>query len=338
MRLLALTTSFLLAQPAWALDPAALVDTAINSHILPGFTTLTEATGTLKNTATEDCASDSATLRAAYHEGFDAWMAVSHLRFGPTEEDERAFSLAFWPDTKGFTPKSLSKLITSEDPAVLNAEAFAEVSIAAHGFFALEFLLYDDRIQSLGSDAYRCTLIQAVTNDIDRNANAILADWHTGYADLMRTPSKDGRYTTDLAAVAELFKTLDTGLQFNEEARLGRPLGTFDKPRPLRAEARRSERSLQNITVSLASLEQLARILAAQTPTPAKSLKGAFSLALGHATELEDDPSFAGVANIQGRLRVEILQQYIGNIRSFVLLELGPALDVTAGFNALDGD
>lgn len=338
MRLLALTTSLLLAQPAWALDPAALVDTAIDAHVLPGFTALSEATGTLKNTAAEDCASDSAALRAAYHEGFDAWMAISHLRFGPTEEEERAFSLAFWPDTKGFTPKSLSKLITSEDPAVLNAEAFAEVSIAAHGFFALEFLLYDERIQTLGSDAYRCTLIQAVANDIDRNANAILADWQNGYADLMRTPSKEGRYTTDLAAVAEMFKTLDTGLQFNEEARLGRPLGTFDKPRPLRAEARRSERSLQNITVSLTSLEQLARILAAQTPTPAKSLNGAFSLALGHATELEDDPAFAGVANIQGRLRVEILQQYIGNIRDIVLQELGPALDVTTGFNALDGD
>ncbi|MFY0659518.1 MAG: imelysin family protein [Shimia sp.] len=338
MRLLALTASLLLSQPAWALDPAALVDTAIDQHILPGFTALTEATGTLKNTAVEDCSSQSPALRTAYHQGFDAWMAVSHLRFGPTEEDERAFSLAFWPDTKGFTPKALSKLITSEDPAALNADAFAEVSIAAHGFFALEFLLYDDHIQTLGSEAYRCTLIQAVTNDIDRNANAILNDWQNGYADLMRTPSNDGPYTTDLAAVAELFKALDTGLQFNADARLGRPLGTFDKPRPLRAEARRSERSLQNITVSLNALEQLAALLAAQTPSPADNLTAAFSLALGQATELESDPAFAGVSDIQGRLRVEILQQYIGNIRDIILQELGPALDVTAGFNALDGD
>jgi hypothetical protein len=338
MRLLALTASLLLAQPAWALDPAALVDTAIDKHILPGFTTLTEATGTLKNTAAEDCASDSTALRTAYHQGFDAWMAVSHLRFGPTEEDERAFSLAFWPDTKGFTPKSLSKLISTEDPAVTDAAAFAEVSIAAHGFFALEFLLYDKRVSQLGSDAYRCLLIQAVTNDIDRNATAILVDWQNSYADLMRSPSDETPYTTDLAAVAELFKALDTGLQFNEEARLGRPLGTFDKPRPLRAEARRSGRSLQNITVSLASLEQLAAILSAQTPVPDKSLKGAFSLALGHTSELQDDPVFAGVDDIQTRLHVEILQQYIGNIRDFVLQELGPALDVTAGFNALDGD
>lgn len=338
MRLLALTASLLLSQPALALDPATLVDTAIDAHVLPGFAALTEATGTLKNTAAEDCSNVSPALRAAYHQGFDAWMAVSHLRFGPTEEEERAFSLAFWPDTKGFTPKALSRLITAEDPAAVDEEAFAEVSIAAHGFFALEFLLYDDRIQTLGSGAYRCTLIQAVTNDIDRNATEILNDWQNGYADLMRTPSEDGPYTTDLAAVAELFKALDTGLQFNADARLGRPLGTFDKPRPLRAEARRSERSLQNISVSLEALEQLAVLMAAQTPSQADSLTAAFSLTLGQATELENDPAFAGVSDIQGRLRVEILQQYIGNIRDIVLLELGPALDVSAGFNALDGD
>jgi len=338
MRLLALTASLLLSQPAWALDPATLVDTAIDAHVLPGFAALTEATGTLKNTAAQDCASDSSALRTAYHQGFDAWMAVSHLRFGPTEEGERAFSMAFWPDTKGFTPKALSRLIAAEDSAAVDEEAFAEVSIAAHGFFALEFLLYDDRIQTLGSDAYRCTLIQAVTNDIDRNATEILNDWQNGYADLMRTPSEDGPYTTDLAAVAELFKALDTGLQFNADARLGRPLGTFDKPRPLRAEARRSERSLQNISVSLEALEQLAALMAAQTPSQADGLTAAFSLTLGQATELENDPAFAGVSDIQGRLRVEILQQYIGNIRDIVLQELGPALDVSAGFNALDGD
>ena len=89
MRLLALTASLLLSQPALALDPATLVDTAIDAHVLPGFAALTEATGTLKNTAAEDCSNVSPALRAAYHQGFDAWMAVSHLRFGPTEEDAK---------------------------------------------------------------------------------------------------------------------------------------------------------------------------------------------------------------------------------------------------------
>jgi len=338
MRMIAFAASLLLSTPVWAQDSAALVDTAITDHILPGFTSLANASEALKSAAATDCRSDSEALRTAYHKGFDAWMAVNHLRFGPTEADERAFALAFWPDTKGFTPKSLSKLIAAEDPVVADQAEFSEVSVAARGFFAMEFLLYDDRISQLGDDAYRCSLIQAVANDINRNADAILTDWQSTYPTLMRTPSPEGPYTTDLAAVAELFKALDTGLQFNEEARLGRPLGTFDKPRPRRAEARRSGRSLQNISVSLSSLEQLASILSAQSPSPSDNLTTAFESALSHAEELQDDPVFAGVSDIQGRLRVEILQQYIGNIRDIVLQELGPALDVTAGFNALDGD
>jgi len=34
---------------------------------------------------------------AAYHVAFDAWMSVSHLRFGPSEADDRAFAIAFYP-------------------------------------------------------------------------------------------------------------------------------------------------------------------------------------------------------------------------------------------------
>ena len=33
--------------------------------------------------------------------------AVEHLRFGPLEEDNPGFAIAFWPDTKGATPRTL---------------------------------------------------------------------------------------------------------------------------------------------------------------------------------------------------------------------------------------
>ncbi|CUH51610.1 imelysin family protein [Shimia marina] len=334
----ALVNAALLAPPVLAQDAATLVEGVLAQHVLPGFQTFATRTEALTAAAQSDCQPQSAELRAAFHEGFDAWMAVSHLRFGPSEVDERAFALAFWPDTKGFTPKSLTKFITTEDPVIAEPEAFGEVSIAARGFFAMEYLLYDDTIATLGDAQYHCALVQAVAADIDRQAQAILADWQGGYATSMQTPSDAAEYATDLAAVAQLFKALDTGLQFNEEARLGRPLGSFEKPRPRRAEARRSGRSLRNITVSLTALEELSQALAAQTPGVAERLEAAFAVAFEQAEVLAEDPVFAGVAEMQGRFKVEILQQYIGNIRDIVTQELGPALDVTAGFNALDGD
>ena len=75
----------------------------IEEHILPGFGALEREATALKNAAATDCAPNSENLQAAYHATFDAWIGVSHLRFGPAETDNRAFALAFWPDSKGAT-------------------------------------------------------------------------------------------------------------------------------------------------------------------------------------------------------------------------------------------
>ena len=143
------------AQPAFEqeeihVDQGALVKAAVSQHILPGFEHLATTTEALSAAAEADCRPSSEPLRAAYHTAFDAWMGVSHLRFGPTETNDRAFALAFWPDTKGFTPKALSALIADADPVIASESEFQTVSVAGRGFFGLEFLLYDSRISTLG--------------------------------------------------------------------------------------------------------------------------------------------------------------------------------------------
>lgn len=318
-------------------EPAQLVETAINTHILPAFQNLSTTTETLKQAADTDCSPDSQTLRTAYHTAFDAWLGASHLRFGPTEAEDRAFGLAFWPDTKGFTPKTLTRLIQTEDTTVTDPARFATVSIAGRGFFALEFMLFDDRLRQTGHADYRCTLIHAIASDIDRIADAILLDWQQDYADKLRTPGKNSPFRTEDEAVQALYKAMLSGLQFDYQSRLGRPMGTFDKPRPNRAEARRSGRSLRNIQLSLEALNELALLLATDHPHVSDALQSDFDRAAHLANNL-DDPVFAGVATPQGRLRVEILQQSIEAIRETAVTELGPLLGVAVGFNALDGD
>ncbi len=310
---------------------AQTVDIVVAQHILPGFDRLAQRSAVLAETAATDCSPTSAPLRAAYHDAFDAWVAVSHLRFGPTEVDDRAFALAFWPDSRGTTPKALSALIRDEDDIAASAAAYADMSIAARGFYAMEFLLYDDVITSMGSDAYRCQLVQTVAADIAAVAVAVDYDWNDGYAD--RLLSLSDTYRTDAEALQELFKALTAGLQFTSETRLGRPLGTFDKPRPLRAEARRSERSARHVLISLTSLRDLAGHLSENDP----KLLGAFDRALAKLQVL-DDPVFAGVDTPQSRLHVEIIQQAVDDIRVIAATELGPRLGVASGFNALDGD
>lgn len=327
--LAAIAATGLLFGPVWAQSIDAIVD----EHVLPGYRTLAKAGASLSQAAQKDCTPESPALRAAYGEAFDAWVLVSHLRFGPSEENDRAFALAFWPDPRGSTPKTLGRLLRDEAPEISDPEQFGSVSVAARGFYALEFLLFDPQFLNADNPAARCQLIQTVAADIALTTAAILDDWEDGYADLMRQAGSNDVYRTENEAARQFFTALSTGLEFTSDARLGRPLGTFDKPRPLRAEARRSERSARHVILSLQSTRALAALLSDSDA----QLDATFQRAEDRAAALED-PVFAGVSDPSDRIRIEALLQSVNGLRRTVAQDLGPRLGVAAGFNSLDGD
>jgi predicted lipoprotein len=331
---LLIAASVALPLPLWA--DSSVADTAIDTHVLPGFLALEDSTRRMAETAQSDCDPQSETLRRAWGLAFDRWITISHLRFGPTERDNRAFALAFWPDSRGKTPKALHQIIAQTDPIITTPEGVASLSIAARGFYALEFLLYDPDFRS--DPAYACALIRALATDIATTSHAIAQDWQGSYGALMKTPGQDySPYRNAEEVRQELFKALSTGLQFTSDTRLGRPLGTFDKPRPKRAEARRSGRSLHHVVLSLHALRQLALILSAGDEDLTREVGTAFDLAISQAEDLKD-PVFAGVEDPATRLQIEILQQTINLLREQQLADIGAKLGVAAGFNALDGD
>ncbi|WP_113912428.1 imelysin family protein [Roseovarius dicentrarchi] len=337
MRFTALCLALCLPVAAVAQSASDIVQDAVRDHILPRYTALAASGDALEDAARADCTATNPALREAYQAAFDAWVSASHLRFGPSETGDRAFALAFWPDTRGLTPRSLRGLIADADPGVDSASAFADVSIAARGFYALELMLYDADMQALGDSAYRCRLVQVMAADIAALSHAILSDWQDGYAAALQNPGQGSPYRTEDEAVQELFKALTYGLQFTADTRLGRPLGSFDAPHPKRAEAWRAGRPLRNVALSLEALGDLAAILAQGDPALAEAVQAGFASAVQDAAAL-DDPLFAGVADPQGRLRVESLQRAINNVRDIVQADLGPHLGVASGFNAMDGD
>lgn len=332
---LALPLTLALAVPGQAQH--AQIDTVLDQHILPGFAALAQSGQALNTAANADCQAQSHALRSAYHAAFDDWIRVSHLRFGPTETDDRAFALAFWPDRRGKTQKALNALRAQQDPAVETPEGFAEVSIAARGFFALDYLLYDAAQVAQETDAYTCLLIRAIAQDIALSTAAIAADWQGAFGAGMRAPTPEGRYRSETEVLQEMFKALSTGLEFTAEARLGRPLGSFEKPFPKRAESWRSQRSLRNVILSLESLRGLSALLCDPAQVACDNLDAIYGRALSRAGAL-DDPGLQGVADPQSRFRIEALQQDVRDARAAVSASIGPSLGVRAGFNALDGD
>lgn len=320
---------------AFAAGPAfAGVPEAVNDHILPMTARFSDAAENLADAAKNDCTANA--LQDDFQAAFDAWMGISYLRIGPVEQDGRALAIQFWPDTRGLVPRTVARLIADKDAAARSAKQFAEVSIAGRGFAALERVLFEPEFSAYAPDSYTCKLAQAMSADLAQMADAINREWHEHYARTVTSAGEAGNNTflTKSEAAQALYTALTTGIEFTADQRLGRPLGTFDRPRPTRAEAYRSGRSLRNVILSLDALHGFAQSLA-DSPTP--QIDAGFDTALQTARDL-DDPIFAGVADPQGRLQVEILQQKIKALLPAIANEVGVPLGVSAGFNATDGD
>jgi predicted lipoprotein len=327
-----LRTAALLA--CLAAPATAGVDEAVDDAILPATARFAETAGALAATAAGNCRADA--VRPAWHTAFDASLGIGHLRLGPLEEQGRALAVAFWPDTRGMIPRTVASLIADNGPALGSPEEFAEVSVAGRGLFAMEQALYDDAHAGFGEGTPACALVRAQATDLARMAAAIDAEWREDFADTLRTAGAEGNTTflDEREAQRALYTALVTGLEFDKDQRVGRPLGTFERPRPNRAVARRSRRSLRNVVLSLEALRELARAL---SDIPIPRTEAAFADALGIAAEL-DDPAFAGVGEPQGWLEADILRQRIDLTQDAVAGEIGAAFGITSGFNAADGD
>jgi len=319
--------------PIFSTSARAGVPEALTEHVLPGFQTFAVQARALAVNATADCT--AAGVRPSFHNTFDAWMGVSHLGFGPLDTDGRGLAIAFWPDKRGMVGSTVAALLRNEDSAVGNADQFSEVSVAGRGLMALERLLFDPDYAEYGRDSYTCRLVQALAVDLSRMAAATTADWQE-QARLMQTAGQAGNvvYLSEDEPAQQLYTALLSGLEWTADQRLGRPMGSFERPRPERAEARRSGRSLRNVLLNLRALEHLAEALA-EGPLPVS--EAAFTDAIIQAEDL-DDPVFAGVADPSGRLKVEILQQRVRAAQEAAKVEIGRQLGVSVGFNSADGD
>lgn len=304
------------------------VAAAVRDHILPRHADFAAATADLALVTRDSCAPDR--VGPSYHAAYDAWMGVQHIRLGPAEADGRSLAIAFWPDPKASGLRAQQALLAA-DPATLTPDSMAEQSVAARGLTGLERLLFP--AEPWPADP--CPLIRATAADLARMAADLDRDWLEDFGPLVLTAGEPGntRFLTEAEARQALFTQIVTGLDFIRDQRLGRPLGGFDSPAPDRAEARASGRSLRNIALSLAAIHQMAAALVPDAPRTLAALDRASDM----ARDL-DDPLLAGVAVPQGRLRVEILQQAVDAARVAVVEEMGAALGVTMGFNAMDGD
>ncbi|MCR8550160.1 imelysin family protein [Salipiger sp. P9] len=324
--------ALLLCASLAASHAAAGVEDALTHDILPGFAGFTAASTALAEAAGADCTAPA--LRAPWNAAFDAWTRIGDVRLGPSETG--ALSVVFWPDARGFTPKTLSRMISGEEPAGRDLEAFAHVSIAARGLFALEQMLYDDAFAGYESGSYGCALVQTMTADLAAQAGALESGWRDGFAQVILSAGEAGNatYLSPEEALRAVYTQVLSSLEFTADTRLGRPLGTFERPRPTRAEAWRSGRSLRNVLLDAAAAKDLAVALADWEMPATEAAMDRLEQVAARVT----DPAFQDVEDPAARLRVEIVQQHVRALHDAIEQELGLPLGLTPGFNSQDGD
>jgi uncharacterized protein len=295
------------------LPALADVDAALSDVVLPGVAAFGEAADAL---AAAECGAMEAPLAQAW----DAWARIGDLRLGAVEA--QALTIAFWPDERGAGARAL-RALGGEPPA-----DYAEMSAAARGFPALDLLLHEPDLAS-------CDLVRAASADLAAQADALEAAW-AEEAERLRDAGSPGNasYLSEEEAFRALYTALLSSLEFTADSRLGRPLGTFERPRPTRAEGWRSGHPLPGALLSAEGAFALAEALAGEDlPLSAAAMEQVRAAAANIP-----DPSFQDIEDPTARLRVEILQQRVRALSDAIEAEVGAPRGIAPGFNSQDGD
>lgn len=288
-------------------------------------------------------------VEAAFADLALAWARLEPLRFGPLVQANRYERLAFWPDTRGVMPRQVRAVIAAQDADLLKPGALAGRSVAVQGLPALEFVLYGEPAlltqQDAPTFAYACGYARALSANVAAISRDVAQAWD-GKADFGRQFARpragNDLYRDPQEVAAEAMKALSTGLQFARDVKLLPVLGaSADGARPRRAAFWRSGLSTRTLAAGLDGLAAFYQAGGYALPKGEDWMAGAVLAELGNAARALREvpaPLERALGDAEGRRLLGLAALTLKNAKAIVDQDLAPALGVTIGFNALDGD
>ncbi len=327
----------------------SLNQSLVEEHILPRYRVLQLSSAKLASSTTALCRQPGQAqlekTRQAFQQTMNAWQEVQHIQFGPIETLMRNFSMQFWPDKKNLIGKQLNRLLQQQDPNTLSTDYLYKASIGVKGLPALERLLFTSSLTELTNNSYRCQLSQAVSVYIADNSQATLDEWIHGYKDSLSSAGREeSYYDSHQEAAVDMMKSMIEPVEAIRDQKILRPLGD-GKIRPKRSESWRSQRSLRNIRLNIASLSHLY----SGTTTSVDSLlreqgrtaqaDNIITLFNRLETQLEAVPAPLITSLYQPETVSQLLQisdalQQLDHLLSAEMI----AMNIQLGFNSRDGD
>jgi hypothetical protein len=326
--------------------------TAVNlavtdAHVLPAYNAFALAAAELHSGASAFCSRPDATALSAlqdrFHATMDAWQGVQHIQFGPITYFNWNYRIQYWPDDNGTGARQLAALIAGKDESVLTAEAFARQSVGVQGFQALENLLFTETaLTELQADPYRCQVLMTIAANIEAIATGVAQRWEGEFRTTIANAAERGYFESAEDATIDFLKALVEPVRRLQEQKLQAVLGENPAAaRERRAESWRSARTVRNLKLNIAALEQLfsasePALSSVLQPADVELVDAAFAQVLA---TLEAQPDALGEALAGAQGHAALLQAARELDALFEALEAAlKNTDLYLGFNSLDGD
>jgi predicted lipoprotein len=339
----------LLATPAAAqgIPFAPAVDRTLRDTVVPAHAALAAEAEEEAATVAALCEAPGepalAAARAGFGELLSAFSAAELFRFGPAREDNRIERLFFWPDPRGRALAQVQEVIATSDASASEVDTLRGKSVAVQGLPALEFALFGTGSETLAAEAgFRCAYAAAVAEAIAATAGELAAGWGA-FADVVAAAGTDGAlYRSHGEAMQDILQAAADELELVGAMKIGAVIGaTPDAAKPRLAPFWRSGETVPAMLGNLAGVK-------AVLGEPLRDLLGenAFLVDSAHFQIETADKALADVPAdweaaardpaARERLRFAAIQ--IGGAQRVIALQIMPALGLSRGFNAADGD
>ena len=316
----------------------------VNNYILPAYQSLEKNTKSLNSAINDLCLAEKKPTEAlekardAFHQTMDAWQFIQNIQFGPIQVLMRNYSMQFWPDKKNHVGKHLTSLLETNDLATLTEDEFHKASVSIKGLPAIErFLFDDDETQQLINKPFHCHVLKRISSYTEGIGHDLVIEWKEMKMQFTYV-SDDGYFESDIDAATALLKALVEPIEVIRDLKLLRPLGSeFGQQKMKRLESWRSQRSLRNIEMNIASLNDLYKNLdGIVDKTENRLLNEKFMLVLKQIKtmkspielSIETKAGYQEILNLSDSLKTlhALLEKVINN------------QGIHLGFNSRDGD
>ncbi|MTI43468.1 hypothetical protein JM93_03892 [Roseibium hamelinense] len=353
--------SAFICAPAAASEPTpveyrGLVAHLIEGYVRPASANFADQAATLPSAINAVCAAPNDQTRAAFASAYgnvvDAFGGISFLRFGPLAEENRLSRLAFLPDPRGITERQLRKILASEDDKVTSAKTLSGKSVAVQGLGALELIAFDKVGNvTLGGDeaqpSFTCNYARAIGENVLQIAQDTKAAWYDpqGFSKTLLSPdANDSHIRNPKEALETMFNALTTGVVVIKDQDILPALGEHpESSKPHRIPFSRSKNGLgyliaqvRGIRNAIASAGFDAYLIGADV-----YIVRGLDFELRNVIRLLVDipvPVRESLTTPEAFGKMNAAVYGLSGAKSALSNQLSPALALSGGFNALDGD